>query len=129
MSKAITVMFAPASEVALIRASDGKLYALTRDGGVREEYAPQMFNLHLDNSRYTVEMEDEYPFEKVRHELTEQVAKGRLVYTLIFIMDAQMSNKTKCLSVEEATEIVRDYPSAMYTSIQWWALFAPPLYV
>ena len=113
MPETLTVTIAPISGVALIQVLDGKLYSLMRDREIRVEHAPQMFNLHLDESRRTVQMEDEYPFEKVRHELEVQATKGELVHLLASTMDVQLSDETRHSFAERATEIVRNYPDTM----------------
>jgi len=109
----LTVTIAPTNGVALIQVPDGELYSLMRGRGVRVEKAPQMFNLHHDKSRYTVEMEDEHPFDKVRNELETAASRGSLVLMLIETMDTELSDELRQNSARLASKIVADYPETM----------------
>ena len=113
MIETLTVTIAPRREVALIRMPSGELYSLQKGEEVRIEKAPQMFNLQLDKSRYTVEMEDEHPFHKVRYELEAAAAKSSLVTILLTTMDVDFSDETRQSCAERASTIVADYPESL----------------
>jgi len=113
MIQTLTVTIAPTSGVALIQVPEGELYSLMRGRDVRVEKAPQMFNLHHDESRYTVEMEDEHPFDKVRNELETAASKGSLVRMLVETMDTELSDELRQSAAELASKIVADYPETM----------------
>jgi len=113
MPENLIVTIAPISGVALIQIPGGDLYSLRKDGEVKIEHAPQMFNLHLDASCHMVEMEDEYPFEKVRSKLEEYSSKGILVHLLVSIMDTELDDEYRHSCVERATKIVEKHPDTM----------------
>lgn len=79
----IYVDFAPLMSLALVdipgvTMTKGKppCYAVSPKWGVRDEYAPQMFNVRMDpNLEEQVEMDDVHPFPKVLEELNRRVAQ------------------------------------------------------
>ena len=77
MSK-IYVDFAPLTEVALVFVpgmTSPPCYAVSPEWDVREEHAPQMFNMEMDKLlEIRVEMEDEHPFPKVLERLKKRIA-------------------------------------------------------
>lgn len=51
-------------------------YAVSPKWGVRDEHAPQMFNVRMDpNLEEQVEMDDDYPFPKVLQELQRRISQ------------------------------------------------------
>lgn len=73
----ISVLFAPYSDVALVKDADQievlPCWAVSPSWDTREESAPHMFNTHADPLREEVEMDDEHPFPKVLDEITKRV--------------------------------------------------------
>jgi len=79
----IYVDFAPLMKVAFVDVpkitmtkGNPPCYAISPEWGVRDEWAPQMFNVQTDpNLEEQVEMDDEYPFPKVLAELIRRIAE------------------------------------------------------
>lgn len=107
MSK-IKVIFSPISEVALVETPDKKLYAIKIGSETREEHAPHMFNLQHDQSCYEKEMEDKFPFKKVREELEIDINKLNLLTMLDLIINTELNEKSKNLIILAANSIVQN---------------------
>lgn len=72
----VQVYFAPSTEVALVTTEGVTVppcWAVSPKWGVRDEWAPHMFNAHHDPAGAAVEMEDLHPFPNVLAELERRM--------------------------------------------------------
>ncbi|MAG12435.1 hypothetical protein CL630_01335 [bacterium] len=109
----LTVTIAANIGVALIQMPKGEQYSLARGREVRKENAPQRLNLHHDESCHTLEMEDKYPFAKVRHKLEATASQSELVHMLVDTMDTKLSDERRQERAKSASKIVRNYPKTI----------------
>lgn len=76
MKRKLTVELATLSGVALVQTPQ-QLYAVSPSWGCRKEFAPQLFNLHLDPSLERVTIRDRFPFPKVMRTLKKRMKVER----------------------------------------------------
>ena len=74
----------------------------------REEHAPQMFNLGIDLSADVLEIDDNYPFPKVRDLFKSRVALSSMVRVIFLSLDAQLDLGTRQKIAASSRDILRD---------------------